>query len=106
MFAATIPRLKIITWGLLTAQVLYVIAYSILPAFICRPLYMAWNPLLRPLYFNNWYYYDLQVALYSTSMAFDFILLFLPLWPVMKLQMPLKKRIGVAVMFMLGAAYV
>ncbi|MCJ1383194.1 hypothetical protein MMC17_006307 [Xylographa soralifera] len=36
-------------------------------------------------------------------MAFDIILLFLPLWPVMKLQMPMQKRIGVVAMFMLGA---
>lgn len=30
------------------------------------------------------YYYYTQVALYSTSMAFDAILLFLPIWPFWK----------------------
>ncbi|KAL8877047.1 MAG: hypothetical protein Q9198_004864 [Flavoplaca austrocitrina] len=37
-------------------------------------------------------------------MAFDAILLVFPLYPVMKLQLPFKKRIGVSVLFMMGAA--
>lgn len=36
-------------------------------------------------------------------MAFDVILLFLPTYPVLNLQMDLRKRIGVLAMFMLGA---
>lgn len=33
---------------------------------------------------NDYYYYYTQVALYSTSMAFDAILLILPIWPLWK----------------------
>lgn len=54
---------------------------------------------------NDYYYYYTQVALYSTSLAFDAILLFLPIWPLWKLQMPLRRRVGIAVVFMMGAAY-
>ncbi|KAI4270406.1 MAG: hypothetical protein LQ337_006703 [Flavoplaca oasis] len=97
-------RIKYAIWLLLALQLVYLVVYSILPAFICRPLYKAWHPLERPNYFNDWYYYYTQVALYSTSMAFDAILLVFPLYPVMKLQLPFKKRIGVSVLFMMGAA--
>ena len=91
---------------LVILQIIYLVVYSILPGFICRPLYMAWHPLERQLYFNDWYYYHIQVALYSTSMTFDMILLFLPVHPVWQLQMPLKSRASVSLIFMLGAAWV
>ena len=88
----------------LALQVIYLIVYSILPAFICRPLHMAWHPLERQLYFHDWYYYYAQVALFSTSMTFDVVLLVLPLYPVWQLQMPLKRRASISLLFMLGAA--
>ncbi|KAI9784386.1 MAG: hypothetical protein M1816_000857 [Peltula sp. TS41687] len=104
MFAGVLPRVKYSIWLLLALQGVYLVIFSILPAFICRPLHKAWNPLERRIYCNDWYYYDTQVALYSTSMAFDVILLVFPLYPVYKLQMPLKRRAGVAILFILGAA--
>ena len=104
IFATPNSRIKYIIYVLLAAQAVYLVVYSILPAFICKPLYKAWHPLERQLYFNDWYYYYTQVALYSTSMAFDAILLVFPLYPVFKLQMPLKRRAAIAVLFMLGAA--
>ncbi|KAI4122335.1 MAG: hypothetical protein LQ338_005874 [Usnochroma carphineum] len=104
IFSTPQSRIKYVIWLLLALQAVYLIVYSVLPVFICRPLYKAWHPLERQQYFNDWYYYYLQVALYSTSMTFDVILLVFPIYPVFKLQMPLKKRLGVAIMFMLGAA--
>ncbi|KAF7594712.1 hypothetical protein BBP40_008605 [Aspergillus hancockii] len=103
LFAKTMPRIRFIIWFLLALQVIYLIVYSILPAFICRPLYKAWHPLERQQYFNDWYYYWTQVALYSTSMAFDVILLVLPLYPVSQLQIALRKRIGIGILLALGA---
>ena len=97
-------RLNRVIKAMLLLQVPYIIVYSILPAFICRPLYMAWHPLQRQLYFKDWYYYHIAVALYSTSMTFDIILLVLPIYPVWQLQMPLKRRASVSLVFMLGAA--
>ena len=104
MFSTPQSRFKYIVWFLLAWQVVYLVVFSILPAFICRPLYKAWDPLERQKYFNDWYYYYTQVALFSVSMAFDIFLLVLPLFPVFKLQLPVRKRAGVALLFMLGAA--
>ena len=98
------PRLKYAIRLMLAAQAIYLVVYSILPAFICRPLYKAWDPIERPHYFNDFYYYYTQVALYSTSMSFDAILLFFPIYPVSKLQMPLRRRAAISVVFMFGTA--
>lgn len=104
MFSKAMPKLRYVIWFLLVLQIVYLIVFSILPAFISRPLYKAWNPLERRQYVNDWYYYYTQVALYSTSMAFDFILLVLPLYPIAKTQMSLRKRLGVGVILILGAS--
>lgn len=104
IFGKTVPKIKWIVWILLALQIVFIVVYSILPAFICKPLNKLWKPLERQKYMDDWYYYYTQVALYSTSMAFDIVLFFMPLYPVSKLQMPLKKRLGVSVLFMLGAA--
>ena len=106
VFGTTSRYMRYAIWLLLPMQAIYLIVFSTLPAFICRPLYMAWHPLERQHYFNDWYYYYTQVALYSVSMVFDAILLFLPLYAIWKLQMPLSKRLGVSLIFILGAAYV
>ena len=104
IFATPGARLNMVIKALIGLHLVYLIVYSIMPAFICRPLYMAWHPIERNFYFRDWYYYYTQVALYSTSMSLDIILLVLPLYPVWQLQMPLKRRASVSVIFMLGAA--
>ncbi len=103
VFGKTMPKMRYVIWVMLGLQAVYLIVFSILPIFIAKPFYKIWHPLERPLYMNDWYYYYTQVALYSTSMSFDAILLFIPAYPVMKLQLDLKKRIGVLAVFMLGA---
>ena len=104
IFTTPQSRTKYVIWLLLALQSVYLVVFSVLPAFICRPLHMAWHPLERQRYFNDWYYYYTQVALFSTSMAFDAVLLVLPIYPVFKLHLPLRTRMGVAVLFMLSAA--
>lgn len=106
IFGRTQKSMRYLVLVLLVLQVVFVIVYSILPAFIAKPFNMIWHPLERGKYMNDWYYYYEQVALYSTSMAFDIILLVFPIVPVLHLQMTVKKRIGVIAMFMCGAAYV
>ncbi|KAI5862350.1 hypothetical protein GGS23DRAFT_94859 [Durotheca rogersii] len=91
-------------WVLLALQAVYVVVFSILPAFICRPFSVAWLPIERAPFCSTNYWNAAQVTLYSVSLAFDVILVFFPVVPVSKLKMPLKKRVGVAIMFMLGAS--
>ncbi|KAG8160087.1 hypothetical protein KVR01_010724 [Diaporthe batatas] len=104
LFATPGSRFLTVVNVLLVLQVVYLIVYSIIPAFVGRPLYKLWNPLERGQYMDDYYYSYTQIALYATSMAFDAILLFLPTWPLWKLQMPLRRRLSIAVVFMMGAA--
>ncbi|RDA95545.1 hypothetical protein CP533_1180 [Ophiocordyceps camponoti-saundersi (nom. inval.)] len=103
IFAQAISWLRITIHVLLALQGIYVIVYSILPALACDPFDSAWNPFERRVHCNDWYFYYSQVALYSTSMVFDLVLLILPLEPARKLQMRRTKKVGVVVMFVLGA---
>lgn len=90
-------------WGLLVLQGVYVIVFSIMPGFVCRPLRYAWVPTERVLYCNDFFYSYLTIALYVVSLVFDAVLLVFPVFPVMKLRLPLRKRLGVIVIFALGA---
>jgi hypothetical protein len=105
IFGQAVTSVRYTVLALLVLQGVYVIVYMILPAFIAKPFNKIWQPLERGKYMNDWYYYYTQVALFSTSMAFDIILLVLPIHPVTQLQMTVKKRIGVIAIFICGAAY-
>ncbi|KAI1762243.1 hypothetical protein GGR53DRAFT_521814 [Hypoxylon sp. FL1150] len=94
---------KRVIWVLIGIQVAFALIFPILPAFICKPLKYAWHPLERPQVCTLTYWINLHLLSFSISLALDIILLVFPVFPVWMLQTSRKKRIGVAVMFMLGA---
>lgn len=94
---------SLLIWALILLQGAYVIAFEIIPGFSCHPIKDAWDPLLRYTSCSNLYINGTE-ALYSTSIAFDVILLLFPIYAVSKLQMYWRKRLGVVVIFVLGAA--
>lgn len=104
IFKTARSRVKWAIKAMLVLQAIYLVVYSILPAFICRPLYKTWHPLEWQQYFKDWYYYYLVVALYSTSMAFDIFLLVLPIYPIWQLQMPVTRRASVSLVLILGTS--
>lgn len=77
-----------------------------LPGFVCKPIAMFWAPLEREHYCDAMFYNHIQIGLHSTSCVFDFILLVFPIYPVFQLPMTAQHRLGVAIMFVLGAGYV
>lgn len=91
-------------WVLIGIQAAFALIFSILPAFICKPLNYAWHPLERSQVCTLTYWINLHLSSFSISLAFDIILLVFPVFPVWMLQTSRKKRIGVAFMFMLGAS--
>ena len=96
----------VLNWAiqlLIASQGIYLVIYSILPAFVWSPLDMAWDPERRTGYMRDIYYYHSQLALFVTSMVFDVVLLFLPVWPIMNLQMPFRRRAGVVLLLVVGA---
>jgi hypothetical protein len=95
-------------WAMIILNGAFVVTFEILPGFICTPISAGWrNPLTRKLHCRqDEFYYLYNVGLYSSGLGMDIILLLLPVYPVLRLQMPLKRKIGALVMFMLGASYV
>lgn len=89
-------------WAMLFLQLAYVIVFEITPGFSCHPIQDGWNPLLRYINCSDFYIWQTE-ALYGASLGFDVILLVFPVYAVWKLQMPLKKRLGAAFIFALGA---
>jgi len=90
-----------VIYTLIALQVAYVIVFEILPSFSCSPISAAWDPMKRYTSCTN-LYIDATIALYSTSLGFDIILLVFPIFIVSRLQMPLKKRISASAIFVLG----
>ncbi|KAI8632914.1 hypothetical protein F5Y19DRAFT_419466 [Xylariaceae sp. FL1651] len=105
VFATRVNRPgEIFIWTMMGLQVAYVIVFTILPGFICTPLHYEWEPIQRLGHCSVKYYYLIQEALYGSSFGFDVILLLFPIIPVSRLQMSLKRRLGVISIFLLGAS--
>jgi hypothetical protein len=106
IFGRTETAIRWLIWVMYIMNAAYVVAFTIIPIFICMPLWGAWrNPLTRHQYcWSDQAYYDYNIGLYSVSLALDISLLLMPIWPVAKLHMSLKRKLGALIMFMLGAS--
>ena len=101
LFAKASTFYRNATWVLIAMQAAYIITFEIIPGFSCTPIADGWEPVRRLTSCTD-LYIDATIGLYSVSLAFDVILLVFPLWIVFRLQMPIKKRIGVSVIFLIG----
>ncbi|KAG2416091.1 hypothetical protein HFD88_007283 [Aspergillus terreus] len=107
LFSPTMPILGIVIWIVLVFQVLFSIAGLILPAVGSKPLYHMWH--LRDTATNDnpqqtsQFSYNIGVSTFSINLALDVILLILPLFPIATLRLPIRKKLGMAVLFILGA---
>ncbi|KAI0006672.1 hypothetical protein F4779DRAFT_595391 [Xylariaceae sp. FL0662B] len=103
MFAKGNPPRAVLLYILLTLQGIYVVIFSILPAFVCRPVDNVKYPLEHTTYCDDIYYAHMQTGLFSVSLGYDIILLIVPILWVFKLKLPIRKRIGLVIIFALGA---
>ena len=87
---------------LLVLQFAYLVVFTITPGFVCTPLYASWTLELYGTHCNMSYYGATTMALYGASLGLDFILTFIPLWPISQLRLPTKKKLGIAALFMMG----
>ncbi|KAK3328243.1 hypothetical protein B0T19DRAFT_442159 [Cercophora scortea] len=104
LFAVRGSRFRLANYALMAMQVVYLVVFMILPVFACTPIYAAWTLSLYPSKCRFQYFEDITTALYGTSLGFDVILIVIPLWPVSKLQIPLKQRAGIAFLFLVGTS--
>lgn len=91
---------KWVCWFLLAAVVSYAIASVTATIFQCSPVDLAFNKALVGTCIDNakfWY------ANAGFSIATDIIILFMPMWLVYKLQIPLAQKMALIVVFALGS---
>jgi hypothetical protein len=107
IFSQSHGRIRHIVRGSMVVTAIYIIAFLIYPCLLCRPVKKFWKPFERAKYCgSNEKYWTHNAVLYSSSLILDLELLVLPIIPVIKLQMTMKKRLGVITLFTLGSSYV
>ncbi|KAK3685171.1 hypothetical protein B0T22DRAFT_428678 [Podospora appendiculata] len=104
LFAVRGSAFRLANYALMAAQAVFMTVFVILPVFACTPIYAAWTLSLYPSSCRVQYFEDITTALYGASLGFDVILTVLPLWPISKLQIPLKQRAGIAFLFLVGTS--
>ena len=85
------------------ASVAWLITGLGLGIFRCIPIYAAWDPLIPA------QCYDLELAFVVTesiNCAMDLTIVCLPVLVLKKLQLPLRHKIGISFIFLLGGLYV
>ena len=91
-------------WILIGANFAVYTATLFAYVFACWPREHIWNPFAT----GKARCIDLAAALLSSSainLISDFTILVLPILGISKLQMPLRRKIGVAAIFLTGALY-
>ncbi|KAH7116301.1 hypothetical protein EDB81DRAFT_848330 [Dactylonectria macrodidyma] len=96
------PAQKVL-WGTIIFNALYGIAFVFLAAFQCTPVSFFWNGWDGEHPGKCLNITTIGWANASVSVALDLWMLAIPLWCVRSLNMHWKKKLGVAVMFVVGA---
>ena len=96
-------RFRIVAQVVLAIVVCWTVSFFFANLFTCYPI----SPFIEPFYKHNcvnglalWY------AMAITDVIVDVFIIIMPIPMVLRLHLPLAQRIGVLIMFMLGATYV
>lgn len=96
------PAVRKLLWGTILFSSLYGFSYTVAAIFQCSPISYFWT---------NWdkthqgHCFNVNAMAWSNaaiSITLDFWMLAIPLWQLQQLQLDLKKKISVALMFSVG----
>lgn len=90
-------------WGchvVIWINFLFYVAITFTGIFLCHPREKYWNVLISTGHCANPYIANIVVA--AMNSFSDFVILLLPQGVIWKLQMPLKRKIGVSAIFLTG----
>ncbi|KAH7322481.1 hypothetical protein B0I35DRAFT_425871 [Stachybotrys elegans] len=90
-------------WILLALQVVYIIVFSIISGFLCDPIREIQDPFEVLMFCDFDLFFNTRTSVYVLAIAFDLALAIFPMVIVYRLQMPAKKRITAAAIFLVGA---
>ena len=106
LFGPTHQYLRYCIKGLILLTIPYMVTYELLLGLMCKPPSSFWKPFRRNSDCGDVYYYKLHITLYSVSLAFDVLILVLPMKALWELKMRLGQKIVVCILIGLGASYV
>ncbi|MCJ1391056.1 hypothetical protein MMC18_003917 [Xylographa bjoerkii] len=87
------------TWALSAVIFLFYGVITFFEIFLCNPRETAWNPMIPGQCFNS---NTINIFTGSFNIATDFTLLLMPQYSVWKLNLPLRKRMAIASVFLIG----
>ncbi|ORY70321.1 uncharacterized protein BCR38DRAFT_332542 [Pseudomassariella vexata] len=93
---------KYLIWGVIISLNLTLTFNTILPFIQCKPIARAWNPYIEGTCWERTVVVDYGVFAAAYSATMDFVLAIVPWLLILKLQMVLKEKIGVAICMSLG----
>ncbi|KAL2853585.1 hypothetical protein BJX68DRAFT_265052 [Aspergillus pseudodeflectus] len=98
----SIGRAKLINSALLLVTVVWTVTFTIALIVQCGSHFGSRFRSLQQIEANCANVFEISIALVATDVAVDLIILVIPIFMVFPLQMPLKKRLGVIAILMLG----
>lgn len=87
------------TYLVIVTNFLFYTILVFLNIFMCRPREKIWNPLITGSCYD-WNATNLSAGIFNSIS--DFAILLLPVRSIWKLQIPLKKRLGISIVFATG----
>lgn len=97
--SATYILIQLVLW----LNAFFYMAMTLSVIFMCSPVAKFWNPLQPGRCLNS---FAIIVTSAAFNVASNITTVFLPVRAIWRLQMPLKRKIGVSAVFMTGLLYV
>ncbi|KAK7936175.1 hypothetical protein PG985_001670 [Apiospora marii] len=86
-------------WPVLVANAVFYVAATFVIAFSCRPVSKFWTPMGEGICINR---RNFDFASACINLVLDVIILIIPQRMIWKLQMPLRRKVGISAIFSIG----
>lgn len=92
------------SWAFVVENILFAIALLVAALLICRPLAMFWDPFTVKGTCGNQIAFQEWMGIHN--LISDVVVVVMPMPLLWKLKMPIKKKIGLSLIFAMGLGYV
>lgn len=100
------PMFRYVAYGLIGSNAAIGITWAFVDSFRCLPVHLTWNGWMNEETGQCINFINSILVNCLVNIFVDALTIVLPVWEVSKLQMPLRKKITVALMFIVGSLYV
>jgi hypothetical protein len=100
------PMFRYVAYGLIGINAAIGITWAFVDSFRCLPVHLTWNGWMNEETGQCINFINSILVNCLVNIFVDALTIVLPVWEVSKLQMPLRQKITVALMFIVGSLYV